>query len=92
MLQAKTELMLALLEVAEQTKTTGSLLRVLQHLDNFYGRDKTTVVIHPDLVPSGNFWCWYAYRGEPPKGDGEPKEPFYHGGLLCRDGEWSSVS
>lgn len=86
MLEARTEIMMQVIEVANQTDSLSSLLDALKHLDNFFGRERAVVKLGPCFPASGSLWDWAAFKK---KDDGALSDCFYNGGLLYRDGEWS---
>ena len=94
MLEAKTELMLALFEIAEQTSTVPGLLDRLKHLDNFYGRDRTVVELRMSYgADAGSYWNWAVFRRTVKDNCGRPvkpsqTDPCYVGALTFSDGEW----
>ena len=84
MLEAKTELMLYLFEIAEQTKTVSSLLRVLKDLDNFLDdRDAYIVHLRPDLIASASTCSWIAIELS------KPDVCKRAGGIILRPDGWT---
>lgn len=75
------------MNLAITTKTEADLMSKLLYLDNWYGRDKVSIYLRPDLPSSPSMICWHAYHIN---NEVEDKTPFYNGGLVYHEysNEW----